>query len=53
MRTEDIAKQAAPPYARESESLSFARRVLIATLVMVSVALLLLFVSSASCSLHH
>jgi len=44
MRTEGAAKQGAPPFARKGESLAFARRVLIATLVVTSVVLVLLFV---------
>ena len=44
MQTEDTSKQNAPPFAKESGLLAFARRVLIATLVVASVVLVLLFV---------
>jgi predicted PurR-regulated permease PerM len=44
MRTEVTSKQDPPRYVREGESLAFARRVFIATLVVASVAMVLLFV---------
>ena len=44
MRTEATSTQNTSRHAREGESLTFARRALIATLVVASVVLVLLFV---------